>query len=161
MLKKKALENLKLSLDKKTLLILGGSQGSLFINNTIKTLLESNAYGHKVLQIIHQTGKNDTFDWQHFYSSKNIRAFVCAYTHSIENFYLAADLIICRAGAGTLFEALFFKKLCIVIPLQTTTNDHQVYNAQALAAQHPELITIFYHHELTNFHTILYEKLKI
>ena len=157
--KNKAIESLQLFPDKKTVLVLGGSQGSLFINNIIKSWIEHSSEKHSSLQIIHQTGKHDTFDWKNFYTSKNIASRVFAYSNSMELYYQAADLIICRAGAGTLFEALFFKKPCIVIPLQTATTNHQVDNAQAMHSEYPRWVNIFYQHELNAAQNKFYEKI--
>jgi UDP-N-acetylglucosamine--N-acetylmuramyl-(pentapeptide) pyrophosphoryl-undecaprenol N-acetylglucosamine transferase len=67
---------------------------------------------------------------------------VCAFTNDVEPFYVAADLIICRAGAGTLFEIAFFHKKALVIPLEIETTDHQVDNAFAIAQQYPQLFTV-------------------
>ena len=57
----------------------------------------------------------------------------------LEYVYSAADLIICRAGAGTLFEIKHFNKPCIIVPLETNTTTHQVDNAQAMSSEYPEL----------------------
>lgn len=154
-LPEQARATLQLIPNKKTILILGGSQGSLFINTLTKSFIEQNAKNN-ALQIIHQTGKQDTFNWNDFYTAKNIPSRVFSYSTSMELFYQAADLIICRAGAGTLFEAVYFKKPCMVIPLQTKTTSHQLYNAQALAQEYPELITVFYQHEFKHNEKIFF-----
>jgi UDP-N-acetylglucosamine--N-acetylmuramyl-(pentapeptide) pyrophosphoryl-undecaprenol N-acetylglucosamine transferase len=111
--------NLNLDPDKKTIFIVGGSQGSLFINNAIKIWLEKSDNNYQNFQIIHQVGKSDTTDWNKFYKSLEIKAFIFDFYNHIEQCYSAADLIICRSGAGTLFEAKFFNKPCITIPLET------------------------------------------
>ena len=91
------------------------------------------------IQIIHQTGSIDDTDWQQLYASKNIAAHVFSYHPDLALMYAAADLMICRAGAGTLFEIKFFNKPCIIIPLMTNTTTHQVDNAHAMASEYPEL----------------------
>ena len=134
-----AQENLGLSSIKKTLLILGGSQGSLFLNQCMKQWINDHSFASHDIQIIHQTGSLDDTDWQKLYASKNITAHVFSYYPDLALMYAAADLIICRAGAGTLFEIKFFNKQCIIIPLKATTTTHQVDNAHALAHEYPEL----------------------
>ena len=112
-----ALKNLNLDINKKTIFVLGGSQGSVSLNLAFKKFIESNAENN--LQVIHQIGINDSFDWQDFYSKRQIPAITFSYNSKIEDFYQAADLIICRAGAGTLAEVAFFNKKCLAVPLET------------------------------------------
>lgn len=140
--KEKLLQEWSLRSDRKTIVILGGSQGSLFLNQAIKNCLGSNQDLANQIQIIHQIGINDQADYQEFYEQHGMPAVVFAYNEQLQNFYNLADLIICRAGAGTLFEVEFFKKNCIIIPLQTELNDHQLKNADAMAAMHPDLFSV-------------------
>jgi len=142
------LQQLGFSPNKKTIVILGGSQGSLFINNTIKQALENNKKLHNNIQIIHQTGSHDPFNWPAFYKKNHISAIAFDYQDDIKKYYIAADLIVCRAGAGTLFEIAFFEKKCITIPLETATTAHQVDNAQAMAKRYPQLFTVVRQQEL-------------
>ena len=134
-----AQKHLPLSPDKKTVLVLGGSQGSLFLNQCIKQWINDSSFTSDTIQIIHQTGALDATDWNGLYASKNITAHVFSYYPDLALMYCAADLIICRAGAGTLFEIKFFNKQCIIIPLETNTTTHQVDNARAMANEYPEL----------------------
>ena len=138
----KLLKDCNLSADRKTIVILGGSQGSLFVNQAIKNCLEHDPQLCKKIQIIHQIGIYDQDDYKIFYEQHHIPAVVFAYNEQLQNFYNLADLIICRAGAGTLFEAEFFKKQCIIIPLQTDLNDHQLENAQAMAQMHADRFSV-------------------
>lgn len=140
--RKELITTLHLSLNKKTILILGGSQGSLFVNQAIKYCLEQDTELQNQIQIIHQIGIYDQADYQQFYQEHNIPAVVFAYNERLQDFYNLADLVICRAGAGTLFEVEFFKKQCIIIPLQTDLNDHQVSNAHAIAAMYPDRFSV-------------------
>lgn len=130
------------SATKKTLLIVGGSQGSLFINNLVKEWIEQTPSMHAKIQIIHQTGAQDSTDWTSWYAQHQIPAQVFSYHHAIQDYYVMADLIICRSGAGTLWEGIFFEKRMITIPLETENTDHQVDNAYAIATQYPLLCTV-------------------
>ena len=134
-----AQKNVGLTTDKKTILILGGSQGSIFLNNCIKQIIGEPTFNADTMQFIHQTGSTDETDWKQLYTSKNITAHVFSYNPELALLYTAADIIICRAGAGTLFEINFFNKKCIIIPLKTATTDHQVHNAIAMSADYPDL----------------------
>lgn len=131
-----------------TILVMGGSQGSLFMNNLIKQWVQENPHDAQRMQIIHQTGNNDTTNWHAFYEQHNIRAFTCAYYDAPHVFYAAADIIICRSGAGSLFEAVHYKKPCITIPLEGVAENHQVLNARAMALAHPEFMRVIEQSEL-------------
>jgi UDP-N-acetylglucosamine--N-acetylmuramyl-(pentapeptide) pyrophosphoryl-undecaprenol N-acetylglucosamine transferase len=143
-----------------TLLVMGGSQGSLFMNNLIKKWVQENLHQAQRLQIIHQTGSNDSTDWPTFYAQHNIRAFACAYYNAPHIFYAAADVIICRSGAGSLFEAVHYKKPCITIPLEGVAENHQVLNAQAMAQTYPEFIHVIEQADLAQSSLMVAQALK-
>jgi UDP-N-acetylglucosamine--N-acetylmuramyl-(pentapeptide) pyrophosphoryl-undecaprenol N-acetylglucosamine transferase len=130
---------LGLSPDKKTVVALGGSQGSAFINECMKQWIADPSFSKDTIQIIHQTGSDDPVPWINMYQTNDITAYVVGYAPDLALMYAAADLIICRAGAGTLFEVKFFNKKCIIIPLTTDTTTHQVDNARAMSGEYPEL----------------------
>lgn len=129
-----ALNLIGLKPERTTLFIVGGSQGSLFINTLIKKLLEKYPALCSTIQIIHQTGAQDQFDWTAYYAHHNIPALVFTFHNHVEHYYAAADLIVCRSGAGTLWEIAFFEKRAITIPIVAATTDHQMDNARAFAA---------------------------
>lgn len=135
----------------KTVLVLGGSQGSIFINNLILNYLKTHPCR---IQIIHQTGAQDFKRCQTFYQALPIVHHVFPYEKNIYPYYQMADFIIARAGAGTLFEIIHFGKKALIIPLETNTNDHQLYNAQEMGHRYPHLITVLRQqdiHENINF----------
>lgn len=128
---------------RKTVFIIGGSQGSVFLNNLIKSWAEKNSY--KNIQIIHQTGMTDKTDWSSFYFKNKIPAHFFEYQKDIEKikeYYLASDIIISRGGAGTLFELEFFQKKSILIPIRNKANNHQHHNALAMKEKNPNLFRI-------------------
>jgi len=137
--------HLGLQQDTKTIFIIGGSQGSIFLNNVIQQWILTNK---PTCQIIHQTGTHDTTDWHAWYAQHNIPAIVFEYRDDLAPCYAAADVVITRAGAGTLFEVLFFGKKQIIIPLEAHTTAHQVDNAYALACMHPDLCTVLRQKEI-------------
>lgn len=134
------IQELKLNSDKKTILVIGGSQGSVSLNNAIKNMIENHAPQN--LQFIHQTGSYDETDWQHFYAAHGITAYAFTYDPQLMRYYAAADCIITRAGSGSLHESMFFKKPCIVIPLITKTTAHQHANALAMQKRYPDLVQV-------------------
>lgn len=127
--------------DRITLFVQGGSQGSQEINSIMQSLIADAPELHKKLQVIHHAGAH----WQQIktmYKNAHMPAHVFSFEADIASFYHAADLVICRAGAGALFEALYFEKRTIVIPLVTRTNNHQLHNARTMAIEYPKLFEI-------------------
>lgn len=127
----------------KTLLILGGSQGSISLNNVIFNWITHEKNLHN-LHIIHQTGSHEKRDWNAIYKTLGIQHTVFAFHDSLETLYPFVDYVICRAGAGTLFEVEHLNLPCLMIPLETSYTRHQIYNARAMAEKHPELFQILY-----------------
>jgi UDP-N-acetylglucosamine--N-acetylmuramyl-(pentapeptide) pyrophosphoryl-undecaprenol N-acetylglucosamine transferase len=125
----------------KTILILGGSQGSRSLNELVMGYVNQLPAGSQV-QIIHQTGAQNCDLLKQFYTLKNIPALVFSYRENLMPYMICADLIICRAGAGTLAEVLPLRKPVIVIPLQTSYTSHQLENAQALAQTNSQLTVL-------------------
>ena len=98
---------------------------------------------HKNIQIIHQTGCNDKTDWQALYKKYALSASFSVYERMHE-LYAATDIIICRSGAGSLFEAVHYNKLCITIPLEAHADNHRVKNALAIARQHANIVQVLF-----------------
>ncbi len=137
-----ACQQLELDPSRKTIFIMGGSQGSVLVNNAIKAALLASPTVIPHVQVIHQTGAADISDWAHWYHQRGIRAIVFAYHHDLSLHFVASDLVIGRAGAGMIFEILFFQKQAILIPLETAENNHQLHNAQAAQQSYGTLITV-------------------
>lgn len=134
---------LDIAAHKKVLLVLGGSQGSRFINE----LLQKLATTMHTFFIIHQTGAADVAWVRDGYAKAGVEALVFAYRDDMHLCYSAADKVIARAGAGTLFELDFFRKESFIIPLEIKSTDHQVDNAHAFAAQN-SAVKVFRQHLL-------------
>lgn len=127
---------------KKTLLILGGSQGSTLLNQVVKEYIQAYPELTQNMQIIHQTGDLDYQNYCNFYEQYQIPALVFGYHEGLQDFYNLADIIISRAGAGSLFEIKFFGKPCICIPHETANTNHQIKNVIALQEEHPDQFKI-------------------
>jgi len=132
--------NISFDSSKKTLLVIGGSQGSQFLNERIQDWIETLTSEQKAkLQILHQAGTNNVSTIKKWYEHQTIVAYVFGFESTMQYFYAAADFAVGRAGAGTLFELLFFKKRSLLVPLEKQADDHQTPNAQALVNQYPHL----------------------
>lgn len=123
------------------ILLVGGSLGSDFINvNFCK--LWSSLYDYP-LSIIHQTGSRYFTQTQEAYqvhSGTNLEYKVVEYLHNIHNEYSWANLVIARAGVGTLFELAACQKASLLIPYSFSADNHQVKNAKNLASNNQALM---------------------
>lgn len=146
--KEYARDLLNLDREKYLIFILGGSQGSLFLNNLFKQWLASFPHMHQSIQVIHQTGSHENDAWKKIYADYGITAFVFDYYHELQHCYRAADLVMCRSGAGTLFEVRFFDLFCITIPLEADTTSHQKNNALAFEHCYPHKIKVLFQNDI-------------
>lgn len=128
--KEEALKYFHLNVSKKTLLIFGGSQGATSLNRLIIDLLKCYNGNLLGIQIIHLVGsEKDVQFFKEIYNKLALSHCVKAFETNMEKAWSAADLVICRAGAGTIAEALEFEIPSIFIPYPFATDDHQTFNA--------------------------------
>ncbi len=123
-----ALKYFKLDKNKKTLVILGGSLGARVINETIEKNLNELLKNNQ--QIIWQTGKLYFDDYKKYNQNKGVQ--VHAFIQKMDLLYAAADILISRAGAGTISELCLVGKPVIFIPSPNVAEDHQTKNAMAV-----------------------------
>ena len=121
---------------RRTLLVFGGSQGARFINGVLCQTLPELGAGAAAVQVIHLTGTDENAPIEAAYRAAGIPACVRRSDPDIQNDYLAADLVICRAGASSICELALFGKPAILIPLPTAAENHQTANARVIAAGH-------------------------
>lgn len=112
---------------KPVLLIIGGSQGSKTLNETLDAHFQSFI---EVADIIHLTGEGKGIARTHARYVALSRV-----TEELPHLYALADLVVTRAGAGVLSELAAGRKAAIVVPLPGVAHDHQVSNARALEAK--------------------------
>ncbi len=121
----------KLKKQRKVILIVGGSLGAKSINQAVLHNIEIIA--HSDLEFIWQTGsiyyKGITEQL-----SKNVPANLHIYEFltRMDLAYAAADIIISRAGAGTISELCLIAKPVILVPSPNVAEDHQTKNALSL-----------------------------
>jgi UDP-N-acetylglucosamine--N-acetylmuramyl-(pentapeptide) pyrophosphoryl-undecaprenol N-acetylglucosamine transferase len=119
--------------EKKTLLVMGGSQGSRAINRAMAEALAGLDAVKTELRIIHQSGENDAVWLKERYSDRGFDATVAPFLSPVSEAYRAADLVICRSGATTVAELTACGRPAILIPFPFATHGHQEKNARALA----------------------------
>ncbi len=116
-----------------TILVMGGSQGAMAINKAfVEALDHLKAKGIR-LRVIHQTGQGDFKRTVEDYRARGLDGEVVPFIEDMAGAYCRAQLVICRAGASTIFELAALRKPAILIPYPFAANRHQDFNAQALA----------------------------
>ena len=138
--KAEALQAFGYNTDKKTILILGGSLGARTINQTLMNAIET-IKNNPDIQVIWQTGKIyiDEIRKKLEEVTNNLGAipnlFVTDFIKEMDKAYAAADLVISRAGAGSISEFCLLKKPVILVPSPNVAEDHQTKNALALSTK--------------------------
>jgi UDP-N-acetylglucosamine--N-acetylmuramyl-(pentapeptide) pyrophosphoryl-undecaprenol N-acetylglucosamine transferase len=118
---------------KKTILILGGSLGARTINQTLMGAIETIKANPDIL-FIWQTGKIYIDDIRQQLQGQDIpNLYVTDFIKEMDKAYAAADLVISRAGAGSISEFCLLEKPVILVPSPNVAEDHQTKNALALA----------------------------
>ncbi len=110
---------------KLNLLIIGGSLGSMPINNIVTKL-------NIDINIWHQTGKLHLQDVQSQYQKKSAK--VTTFIDDMAKAYAWADVVLCRAGAMTISELMLTGTPSVLIPLPHAIDNHQLYNAKILSS---------------------------
>ena len=126
--------------DYRQLLIFGGSQGAEAINKSVIDMLPQIRNMKIKVHILHQTGLQQMEEVQKAYEQFGIPAVVKDFIVDMAGAYEDADLIICRAGATSLAEITAAGKAAVLIPYPWAANDHQLKNAQALAAEEAAVV---------------------
>lgn len=134
-----AAELLSLSPHKKTILVTGGSLGSATLNKSVLAAIDKIKAAD--VQVIWQTGKyyfqsiNEQLKGKEHPNLKVLEFF-----HRMDLAYAACDLVISRAGAGTIAELCAVKKPVILVPSPNVAEDHQTKNAMALLEKNAALL---------------------
>ncbi len=116
--------------NKKTIVLLGGSQGSQRLNEIFLELMKELSLSG--FQAIHMTGKKDFPLYEARYREANLPVKAYAFINNIAQAYAAADIIIARAGAATVSELGLLGLAAVLVPYPFAGN-HQKYNADVLA----------------------------
>jgi UDP-N-acetylglucosamine--N-acetylmuramyl-(pentapeptide) pyrophosphoryl-undecaprenol N-acetylglucosamine transferase len=114
-----------------SVLVLGGSQGARSLNEIVPSALGRTGI---VMNVLHQTGKGNAEAVQPLYSyfgvqlDFEVREFIDDMPEALAN----ADLVIARAGAGSIAETCAVGRPSILLPLASAAGNHQLLNARAL-----------------------------
>lgn len=129
--REEALAFFGLSPEKKTILIVGGSLGARTINQSIQSGLDK--FFASDVQVIWQTGRyyyNEAS--KHLKAYRGMSVWCSDFITRMDYAYSAADLVISRAGAGSISELCLLGKPVVLVPSPNVAEDHQTKNAMAL-----------------------------
>jgi UDP-N-acetylglucosamine--N-acetylmuramyl-(pentapeptide) pyrophosphoryl-undecaprenol N-acetylglucosamine transferase len=144
--KSQALKFFKLTADKPIVLVVGGGTGAAELNR----LVIDNLYNlTQICQVIHLTGRGKETKTDAFVA---YRQFASLGQTEMALAYAAADVVVSRAGMGTLAELAYLAKPAIIIPMPES---HQEANAKILAEakaakvfQQPRLSSLELYHQI-------------
>lgn len=137
--RKTALDFFQLKGESKVILIVGGSLGARSINhavlNNMQTIADSG------VDVIWQTG-GLYYDriMEEIKETKPVNLQVHKFIMEMDLAYAAADLVISRAGAGTISELCLVGKASVLVPSPNVAEDHQTKNAMALVEKEAALM---------------------
>jgi UDP-N-acetylglucosamine--N-acetylmuramyl-(pentapeptide) pyrophosphoryl-undecaprenol N-acetylglucosamine transferase len=115
-------------------LVVGGSLGAVRLNQVIPETLAKIPPAMRP-EVHHQTGESNLATAREAYRTHGVEARVDAFIDDMAAAYAWADLVICRAGAMTIFELAAAGVASILIPYPHAVDDHQTANAAYLVAQ--------------------------
>ncbi|MBQ2768402.1 MAG: UDP-N-acetylglucosamine--N-acetylmuramyl-(pentapeptide) pyrophosphoryl-undecaprenol N-acetylglucosamine transferase [Clostridia bacterium] len=116
----KARQQLNIPFSDKVLLVFGGGSGSAAINDAVRKNLKTLTEKYTIL---HVCGKGNVLQ-------SNVKNYIqTEFVTDMGAAYAAADLVLARAGAGTVFEILATKKPSLLVPLSGQTRGDQKQNA--------------------------------
>ncbi len=135
--RERAKERFNLKNNKPIILIMGGSQGSQRINDTILAILIPLL---KEFNVIHQCGRDNIKQVEDETNAmlpeeikERYHPFSFFDEDQLKDAYEIADLVVSRAGSGSIFEILANHKPSILIPLPEAAQNHQTENAYRVA----------------------------
>jgi UDP-N-acetylglucosamine--N-acetylmuramyl-(pentapeptide) pyrophosphoryl-undecaprenol N-acetylglucosamine transferase len=139
--------DLRIPEGRKLVLVFGGSQGSRVMNRALVEALGYLLPYRDHLYLVHGVGLFKSRDYnalsdtearlRQLYSAEQLKGIEDFYTyrpffHNIELLYSVSDLVVARAGAGSLNEISAMGLPALIIPKSNLPGDHQVMNARAM-----------------------------
>lgn len=113
-------------------LVTGGSQGSRRLNEAVRQSWPLFRAGPVRVRITLQTGPAAYAELVREFAQAGIPGRVTAFIDDMPGAFAQADLVVCRAGAGTVAELAAAGKPALLVPFPYAADDHQLRNAEAL-----------------------------
>ncbi|MCU1238305.1 MAG: UDP-N-acetylglucosamine--N-acetylmuramyl-(pentapeptide) pyrophosphoryl-undecaprenol [Candidatus Solibacter sp.] len=114
------------------ILITGGSQGSRTLNHAARQSWPLFQGARYPVRITHQTGTAAFTETRDAFAEAGLEGEVVPFIADMPAAFAAADLVVCRAGAGAVSELAAAGKPSILVPFPFAADDHQTRNAQAM-----------------------------
>lgn len=114
------------------LLITGGSQGSSTLNRAARQSWARFRNANFPVRIVHQTGARDFQPARAEFAQSGLQGEVVEFIPDMPRAMAAADLVICRSGAGAVSELAAAGRASILVPFPFAADDHQTRNAAAM-----------------------------
>ena len=136
-----------LSPQKKTIFVVGGSLGCRTLNECMKKALDATDLfkpalnGEEEYQVIWQCGKIYKEETDRFMEGRNEpNVYYSDFIQRMDLAYATADIVVSRAGAGTISELCVAGKCTVFVPSPMVAEDHQTHNAMALVNKQAALL---------------------
>jgi UDP-N-acetylglucosamine--N-acetylmuramyl-(pentapeptide) pyrophosphoryl-undecaprenol N-acetylglucosamine transferase len=114
------------------LLITGGSQGSRTLNQAGSESWPLFRKAGLKVRIVHQSGPRGFEQLREEFSRSGLEGEVVPFIADMPAAFAAADLVVCRSGAGAVSELAAAGKPAILAPFPFAADDHQTRNAEAI-----------------------------
>ncbi len=115
-------------------LVMGGSQGSAFLNTALPNAFAELARSRALPRIVHQAGPRWAAEVRERYALGGVTAEVVAFLEHPAEAMADAVLVIARAGALTIAELAAARRAALLVPFAAAAGGHQLANARAFAA---------------------------
>ncbi len=113
-------------------LITGGSRGSRTLNLAAQAMWPKLAASRLNVRLIHQCGSEMIGTLSVGFQSTGLKGEVRIFIDDMPAAFAAADLVVCRSGAGAVSELAAAGKPSILVPFPFAADDHQLKNAEAM-----------------------------
>ncbi|MFT5063902.1 MAG: UDP-N-acetylglucosamine--N-acetylmuramyl-(pentapeptide) pyrophosphoryl-undecaprenol N-acetylglucosamine transferase [Gammaproteobacteria bacterium] len=116
---------------KTNILVIGGSQGAMALNQVVPQALASMKHAAQV-QVRHQCGNRFVESAQQAYGQDFSNVTIEPFIDDMAEAYAWADLVVCRSGALTIAEVAAAGVGAIMVPFPYAVDDHQTVNAAVI-----------------------------
>lgn len=137
----KARHELGINENEKLVISFWGSLGAKYMNEAIIDFVVKNSHS-KGFRHIHACGKQSYKTLIEKTKNLNITSEIYEYFYDMPKMLAAADLVICRGGAGTLAEISAMSKASIIIPSPYVAENHQEKNARAFEKKGAAIVVL-------------------
>lgn len=147
--------------EKFIVLITGGSAGARIFSEFLPKIFdEQHAKQESNLHIYHQVREEFVDGTKEHYKKLNIEAEVSTFFSNMNELLEKANLIIGRAGSGTLFETAVSGRPSILIPLISTGNNRQEVNAKTFETNNAGIVVLENNFNVKDFQKLFFDTIK-